>query len=336
MEKTLRWLNLLLIFITFISYLSPFVDPASFWFFSFFGMAYPWLLAVNIIFILFWLSSKNWYFFFSLGCILVGLNHFQSFVGLNNQLPKQKGEISVMTMNSMGYQKIKGDTKTKFQELLATHHPEVIAIQEGFMSSHPNVLKNYPYVHRPNGSLLCIYSKYAFINKGDLNISENRSNGCIFVDLKVDGQILRVYNMHLQSNKVSADASKLQKEGDIQAKETWLDIKGMLGKISRAASIRSAQASAIIAHFKKSKHPIIICGDMNDTPLSYNYELFSRELNDGFKERSIGLGTTYNGTIPLLRIDYIWTDKQLKVNSHKIVNENFSDHYPVISRINIK
>lgn len=214
-------------------------------------MAYPWLLIINIIFVLFWLSSKNWYFLFSLGCILIGLNHFQSFIGLNPSLPKEKGEITVMTLNSMGYQKIKGDTKTKFKELLTTHQPEVIAIQEGFKNDHPNVLKAYPYSHRPDGSVLCIYSKHAFINKGNLGLSENKSNGCIFVDIKINGQVIRIYNMHLQSNKVSVDASKLKKEADIQAKKTWLDIKGILGKISRAASIRSAQGSAIINHFKK-------------------------------------------------------------------------------------
>ncbi len=335
MEKTLRWLNLLLLFITFLSYLSPFVDPSSFWLFSFFGMAYPWLLAANIIFVLFWLSSKNWYFFFSLGCIFVGLNHFQSFIGLNSAIPKQEGEIAVMTMNSMGYQKIKGSTKTKFKELLVARRPAVITIQEGFKNSHPNILKDYPYKYKPKGKNLSIYSKYAFVNKGNLDIGKNTSNGCIFTDINVNGKTVRIYNMHLQSNKVSADASKLKKEGDIQAKETWLDIKGILGKISNAASIRSTQAATIIAHFKKSKHPIIVCGDMNDTPLSYNYMLFSKTLNDGFKERAIGLGTTYNETIPLLRIDYIWTDKQLQVNSHEIINENFSDHYPVISRIQI-
>ncbi len=335
MEKTLRSLNLLLIFITFISYLSPFVDPSSFWLFSFFGMAYPWLLILNLIFVLFWLSSKNWYFFFSLGCILVGLNHFQSFIGLNNSLPEEKEEITIMTMNSMGYQKIKGDKKTKFKDLLTKHRPEVVAIQEGFTNDHPSVLKDYPYNHRPVGSVLCIYSKFPFINKGNLDISENKSNGCIFVDIKVNGQIIRLYNMHLQSNKVSADASKLKKEADIQTKKTWLNIKGILGKISRAASTRSAQARAIISHFQKSKYPIIVCGDMNDTPLSHNYKRFSRVLHDGFKERGVGLGTTYNETIPLLRIDYIWTAKQFKVNSHEIIKENFSDHYPVISRIQV-
>jgi len=255
---------------------------------------------------------------------------------LNQALPKEKEEFTIMTLNSRRYQKIKGPVKVKFKKFLTDHRPSIIAIQEGFMDDHPSILKDYPYNFRPHGQSICIYSKYPFTNRGKLDISENVQNGCIFVDVKVNGKMLRIYNMHLQSNRVSGDASKLKKEGDIQAKETWLDIKGILGKISRAASIRSTQASAIITHFKESKYPVIVCGDMNDTPLSYNYKLFSRQLNDGFKERAVGLGTTYNETIPLLRIDYIWTDKQLKVNSHEIINENFSDHYPVISRINIE
>ena len=240
-----------------------------------------------------------------------------------------------MTLNSMGYQRLKGTTKKKFNQTIADYSPDIIAIQEGYARSRPISEKKYPHIYQPKNKLLTIYSKYPFSHTGNLEIG-NYSNGCMFVDVKVKNKTVRVYNVHLQSNMVSKDASKLRKEGDLQEKETWKGIKGMLGKVKRAASIRSEQVQAILAHLQKSKHPVIVCGDMNDTPLSYTYQLFSSVLTDGFKERASGIGTTYDGTIPVLRIDYIWTDKRFLVNSHEIVKENFSDHFPVISRIQLK
>ncbi len=335
MEKTLRWLNLLLILITFLCYLSPFVDPASFWFFSFLGMGYPWLLLFNMIFILWWIWLRKWYFLFSVGCILVGWNHFQSFIGLNTALPKQKEELTIMTMNSMSYRKLKKETRKRLNQSLAIYHPDIILLQEAYANKSPISKKEYPYIYQPKNKLLGIYSKYPFHDKGNMDIG-NTSNGCLFVDVIINEQIIRVYNIHLQSNKVSIDASKLRKEGDLQEKETWMDIRAMLGKVKRSAIVRSKQAKTILAHLEKCKYPVVAAGDFNDTPLSYTYQLFSRTLNDGFKERAMGIGTTYDGSIPVLRIDYIWTDQQFQVNSHQILRENFSDHYPVISSIQLK
>lgn len=334
MEKTLRGLNLLLICLTFICYLSPFVDPSSFWLFSFFGMAYPWLLLFNMLFILFWIFSRKWYFLFSVGCIILGWNHFQSFVGLNTPLPKSENEITIMTMNCMHYYNLKGKTQERFDKTLINFNPDIILLQETSNRVKPIDKKNYPYFYKAKKKTLAIYSKHPILNKGNIDLG-NTSNGCTYAEIKINEHQFRVYNVHLQSNRVTQDASKLKKEGDLQKKETWVSIKSMLGKVKRAGAIRSEQAKKIISHIKESKNPVVVCGDFNDTPLSYTYQLFSNILNDGFKERAAGIGTTYGGTIPVLRIDYIWTDPKFQVNSHKIIRENFSDHYPVISRIQL-
>jgi endonuclease/exonuclease/phosphatase family metal-dependent hydrolase len=47
----------------------------------------------------------------------------------------------------------------------------------------------------------------------------------------------------------------------------------------------------------------------------------------------MGMGTTYAGKIPLLRIDYIFADQNLEVATFDIVKDPFSDHYAVISTI---
>lgn len=334
MEKVLRWLNLLLVVVTFIAYASPYINPSHIWFFSIIGMAYPWLLLFNLCFIFGWLLTKKWYFLFSVGCILMGWNHFQSFVGINNSTSALEKELTVMSFNAMSYYKMKGDILESFSQTLAQLNPDIICMQEAFSRTSPINKKTYPYVFQPKNKKLLIYSKYPFANSGNLNMG-NTSNGCTFVDLKFNKQIIRIYNIHLQSNRVSSDASKLREEGDLQEADTWVDVGTMLKKVRRAAIIRTEQAEKILNHTKSTSSPIIICGDMNETPLSYPYRLFSNKLKDGFKEKGVGIGTTYNGVIPLLRIDYIWVDNQLRINDYSVIKKNFSDHFPVVSRIQL-
>lgn len=335
MEKLLRWLNLLLVLVTLSSYLSPFIDPGTFWWFSFLGMGYPWLLLFNMLFVLWWLFVKNWYFLFSLACIISGWNHFQSFVGMNAPLVDEKTDLTVMTLNSMTFYNLKGETGKKFQQLLQKHEPDIICLQEAYSSYKPFSKKTYPYIYQPKEKSLVIYSKLPFVQRGNLDMG-NKTNGCTFVDVKLKNKLVRFYNVHLQSNKVTDNATKLKKEGNLKEKETWIGIKKMLDKVKRASTIRSRQVKEIIEHFLDCKHPVVVCGDMNDTPLSYTYQLFSQHLEDGFKKRAMGIGTTFDGTIPVLRIDYIFTDPKFEVNSHHIIKENFSDHYPVISSIRFK
>jgi endonuclease/exonuclease/phosphatase family metal-dependent hydrolase len=72
-----------------------------------------------------------------------------------------------------------------------------------------------------------------------------------------------------------------------------------------AFAMRARQAEILREHIAASPHPVIVCGDFNDTPLSYSYRLMSKGLKDSFMEKGWGLGTTYAGALPALRIDYI-------------------------------
>ena len=47
-----------------------------------------------------------------------------------------------------------------------------------------------------------------------------------------------------------------------------------------------------------------------------------------------GLGQTYNGKFPTLRIDYILHSPEFKINSFKTTEVNLSDHFPIVSTFN--
>jgi len=140
---------------------------------------------------------------------------------------------------------------------------------------------------------------------------------------------VRIYTAHLQSNQVSKDAVVVLDNANLQEKQTWNGIRGILSKYSNTSRKRAKQAQMIANHAAKCTHKTIIAGDVNDPPTSYTYSRLCGDFQDSFVEAGSGIGTTYAGRIPMLRIDYIFVDEGFTVESFEVLKENYSDHYPV-------
>ena len=91
---------------------------------------------------------------------------------------------------------------------------------------------------------------------------------------------------------------------------------------------RANESKKIKEHINSSPFPVIVCGDFNDTPISYTYSTLKENLSDAFKESGIGIGNSYVG-IPSLRIDYILHDKKFNSYNYKKNKYELSDHFPI-------
>ena len=343
----LRWLNIFIILLSFLSYLSPYVNPETFWQFSLFGIAYPWLLLANLGFLLTWIVLKKKYFLFSLACIIMGWSHFTNFVGLSlSSTTTTNTSFKVMSFNAsyLFYTKTNGSKRKKLKEERQKRFfdffeketkIDILCGQE-FTKYDEALLKKafqLKYAYHFKGT--SIYSRYPIKDKGKIDFPKSL-NSCVWADVQIGKQRIRVYSLHLQSNKVSSDATKVLKLEGLQQKETLSDIGGMLKKIKKAALKRPRQARLIVQSMEQCPYPIILCGDFNDTPQSYSYRILTKNLQDAFHKKKFGLGTTYAGSIPALRIDYILADQQFEILDHEIIKKDFSDHYPIISNIAFK
>jgi len=147
---------------------------------------------------------------------------------------------------------------------------------------------------------------------------------------------VRVYSAHLQSNKISSDAKRILEEAEQNQSVNMLDIRSVLSKYKRYVVKRAYQARMINEHINKSPYPIILTGDFNDPPVSYTHRVLSKGRKDAFVEAGNGLGISYAGRIPMLRIDNIIVSDEFEVLDHNTIKKKYSDHFPIKAEIRFK
>lgn len=346
LKKSFLFANLVLIALTLLSYFSPHIDPNTNSIFSILGLIYPWLFILNFVFILIWILTKSPYAFLSIVTLILGWSHIKSFVGWAsaNNTNGEDTTIKIVSLNmanSLSLQKKNGTVLEEKIEKFSSYfksniNADIICTQETSILGNKIIDEqiNLPYHHKLSNSSNSIFSKYPIISSGEIDF-DLFGTSCAWADIVFDLDTIRFYNLHLYSNLVSKDSEKVLKNADIQNKQMWLGLRGMFAKYKNATAIRAKQTNKILDHIDTCPYPSIICGDLNDTPQSYVYANLSKDRNDSFSSYSKGLGTTYRGVIPALRIDYILPDERLEVIDHKIHKVNYSDHYPISAKIRL-
>lgn len=324
------------------SYLSPKIDPQQFWWPSLFGLAYTYLLIVNICFVVLWLLFYWRYLFLSLICLLIGMKVHQNTFQIGNGETTDSSGIKVLSYNVLHfYSYLEGKkNQTTVLDFIASQNANIICLQETKLQKkgvlNPVRLKEYfpgikhcQLAHQSDWGGPVTFTSYPIVNMGELRF-EDTHNMVIYTDVTIDRDTVRIYNCHLQSYGIRTDEYSII--DTLSFKEKQLREMKQLGlKLKEAYKQRSIQ----IKHLKKSidecPYPIILCGDFNDTPVSYSYQTIHSALNDAFVESGSGISNTYRGKLPPFRIDYIFYSDDFKAYNYKRPHVEYSDHFPVTS-----
>ncbi len=71
-------------------------------------------------------------------------------------------------------------------------------------------------------------------------------------------------------------------------------------------------------------------------PNSYAYQTIGENLQNAFEEKGSGLGRTFTGIAPTLRIDNIFASTSFTVNQFVRLPVKLSDHFPIIADLGKK
>jgi endonuclease/exonuclease/phosphatase family metal-dependent hydrolase len=264
------------------------------------------------------------------------INKFYKFS--SKDFPESEKDFTVMSYNVRLFNVFKwldrDDVPSEILAFINDKNPDILCIQE-FSSSADIDLKVYPHKYIFMGgnqikSGQAIFSKFPIIAEGNI-VFPNSSNNVIFADIKKGKDIIRVYNMHLQSIKISPDVNEINDNIDVinQQKSQLL-----YHRISKAFKQQQQQAEMFKEHKKDCVYPVIICGDMNNSAFSYVYRDIKGKLKDCFEEAGKGFGATYKFRYYPARIDYILADEKMKIKQFESFPEFVnSDHYPIMAKL---
>lgn len=345
-----------------LAYLCPFVHPATFWPLPFFGLAYPVIIICSLILLAYWAFLRSRWFFAVLAVILIGGKlHFRTVslpFGLEEAPADSTETLKILSYNVRlfdlyNYTNNKYANRNAIFQYLQEQDADVVCFQEFYHQDKPtvfptrdtltSVLKARYYHERYSHKLtgrqnfgIAMFSKYPMIARGDVMFDdpENKDNNyCIYADIVKGKDTFRVYNVHLQSIKFQKDDYALFGDSKAIANEKKSTVKLMLDKLRIAYPKRADQARKVVEHMEQSPYEVIVCGDFNDTPLSYCYNTFSSHFTDAFRNSASGIGVTYAGKVPAGRIDYIFHSKALHSGAFNIQQSVHSDHRAISCRI---
>ncbi len=182
-----------------------------------------------------------------------------------------------------------------------------------------------------------IFSRYPIINKQTIrNFPYSYNSNFQYADIVKGTDTIRVFNCHLQSLRLSSTNLGYIQNPSIKTDTDIEQSKNLISKFKTAFQKRMLQADRVRIEIDKSPYPVIVCGDFNDVPNSYPYEKIGKGLQDAFVRKGAGIGRTFSGISPTLRIDNIFVDKRYSVQQFTRIAKKLSDHFPIITDISLR
>ncbi len=366
-------INLLLALLFLLGCNSAFFFSASWWPIGFLTLSAFYLLIILFLFFLFWLVFKSRWAFIFLVTVAVSLKDITEIIPIrfssSFNMPAPTKGLRVMSWNVAQFDVMKHkqqpDTYLEMLNLVNEYKPDIACFQEMvggdtladlntpyykkysfysiFEFAHRLRMPDYFYTYNYKENFLnqqhfgvIIFSRYPIINKQKVSQYPHDYNSTFqYVDIVKDTDTVRVFNIHLQSLRFTPTNLKYIENPSIKTEVDIEKSKNLLQKFKNGFLKRQLQADTVRASIEKSPYPVIVCGDFNDVPNSYPYETIGNGLQDAFVQKGIGIGRTFSGIAPTLRIDNIFVDKRYAVEQFIRVPKKLSDHFPIIADITL-
>lgn len=328
------------------------------------GLGFAFIVVTLLAFILFWLVFKPRFLLLSLLPLLIGYKSIATFFAFNTtqkfNYQKDAGTIRIAHWNVARFVEWRrnnnkgSQTRLKMMDQIKEQNADVLCFQEFFTSTDTTYYNNLRYVMNELGyPYYCyawsndgylqwfgnaIFSRLPIVDSGKVYFPHSKfPETLMHADIVHNKDTFRVYTTHLQSlafKKEDFDNIEEIKEGQ---KNSLQNTKGIFGKVRRAMAVRREQAGLVKEMLADDPYPTILTGDFNDVPNSYAYATVKGDkMKDLFLEKGFGIGRTFSGISPTLRIDYILATKDFEVTQFNRIVRLLSDHYMLVADVKLK
>ena len=320
-----------------VTYIPPETAPRL----SLYTLVFPGLLAVNLAFVVFWLIFKIRRVWLPVaGIALVGF-FVRDYCPVNMPSPAPAESLKIITYNTHnlgGHDADAAADENPIVTYLSQSNADIICLQESWAPARQESLRKkleglgYEIAEH-KGLFLC--SRLHIISSDTLSYPTRTNGG--FRALLTDGQdTIMLINNHFESNHLTPDVRREYKDAVRRHERDSIidELQPMLSLLSVAAPMRSAQTDTIVALLEAwLPRPIILCGDFNDTPISYTHRRLTSHLTSAYTQSGNGVGFTYHDRGFPVRIDHILFSGEHfhSFDTHVDRSLTYSDHFPLIT-----
>ncbi len=317
------------------------------------GMTFPIFLLVNLLFLFVWLTikwKKAWIPITGFAAAYVPITLFMP-VNMRQEVPE--GAIKLISYNVCTYggnYKYENGFDTVFG-YLERQKADIVCLQEDVDSWRRYVFikyaKIYPYndttmLHNNAFTYNCvgIHTRFPIIRKERIWYPSN-TNGSVAYYLNTGKDTLLVINNHLEGTHLSESERNNYKRmlrGKMERDTAKAESMFLIEKLGNNNAKRAVQADIVHRYIEEHRqYPTIVCGDFNDTPISYARRTIAQGLTDCFQTTGRGLGLSYNQKGFYFRIDHILCSPDLQPYNCQVDDEmDASDHYPIICHLKMR
>lgn len=329
LEKIIYFINAIFATALLLSYLLPFVSPKTIPSFAVLSLLVPSFILINCALFIYWLVKLKKQWTSSAFVLIIGYFIFSPLYKFTEVKNALNDDLTIMSYNVRlfnYYQSQKDSTiAQKTFGFITEESPDILAIQEFHEAATISFQYPYKYIKtksKSNKFGLAIYSKFKIINQGSLDL-KNTANNIIYVDVLKEKDTIRIYNVHLESLKINPDKENFGEENS----------EKLVQRLANSFEKQATQTELFLAHEQQWKGKKIICGDFNNTAYSWVYRQIAANKKDAFVVAGKGFGKSFDYLFPL-RIDFILTDEKAIINQFKTFTVNYSDHFPIQSKVN--
>ena len=331
---------LLLVFCTITAIICQYISPEKSGLLSTIALVVPIIYLLDVVLMFYWVVRWRWYrALVMIAVVFVGLFYLPRYYKFDFDRHYDTSYIERRYTKVMTYNVLEGKNPD-LVTYIEKHNPDILCLQEITTSgeSWDALSEKYKTTYKEDGGNANnqILSKFRILRSGEI-VGVPRKNG-VWADLRIKDDTVRVVSLHLQSTSIRPeDTQFLEKHEYILDKERDTKLRSIVERLVENNRKRAEQAEYVADFLAKTPHKIVVCGDFNDVPLSYTYNVIAKGFDDTFSKMAEGFSYTYNTRYHLLRIDNILVSPSVEVVSYEVDNEiNLSDHYPVISRIKLE
>lgn len=305
--------------------LNAYIPPKVFSLLNLLSLAFPFLMIANLLLCFFWIFSWRKRAFVFLLISTLFLTPVRRWI--NYSEPKsEKADFKVLTFNNKyndyGLEEVKNYIKS--------FNADVIFLQEsGYSGLGNSDFEEMKYsLHNRR---ISFFSKYQIVEQDTIPLIDKGKS--VYADVIIKGKRIRFINVYLEPFQLHK--SMVKPTEDLE--ENGTKAKSLVRRFMPVFKKHEEQVQILKSFIEKSPYPVILAGDFNSVPNSYEYYTISGVLKDCFLESGKGFGTSFHDYKIPIRIDYVFSSENLKSTYYQVDrSQKLSDHYPVLVKFSLK